>query len=88
MSTGSWHCLQWQYDGSGSPPNDAARVWLDGVRSVTVDAGYDNGDFKLSDSWASFDVGFTHYQLMPLPVDVYIDDFALGTEMVACPVTP
>jgi hypothetical protein len=82
MTDGKWHCVQWQYDGSGTPPADAAKVLVDGAPAVDVP------QTKLWDfatPWSSFDFGFTHYQTLANAVDVYLDDFALNDAMVACP---
>jgi hypothetical protein len=82
MTAGAWHCVQWEYDGSGSPPNDEGKVWVDGVLAV------DAPKTKLWDfatPWASFDFGFTHYQALPNGVDLYLDNFALDGAMIPCP---
>ena len=82
ITAGQWHCVQWQYDGSGTPPHDAAKVWVDGTLAVNVAA---TKGWSLATPWSSFDFGFTHYQTLANPVDVYLDDFVLGSSMIACP---
>jgi hypothetical protein len=82
MTAGAWHCVQWQYDGSGAPPNDAAKVWVDGT--VAVDVAKSKG-WDFATPWSTFDFGFTHYQTLANGVDVYLDDFALNDTMIACP---
>jgi hypothetical protein len=82
MTAGVWHCLQWQYDGSGSPPKNQARVWIDGTLAVDVPTSK-GWDFPTP--WTSFDFGFTHYQVLSTPVDIYLDDFALSDAMIPCP---
>ena len=96
MTTGAWHCLQWQYDGSGAPPADVMNVWFDGVLEVHTDTTnkYSNTkfptptDLKMAADWTSFIFGYTHYQTTTIPQDVFLDDFALNTTMVPCPTTP
>jgi hypothetical protein len=82
ITAGQWHCIQWQYDGSGNPPANSAKVWIDGAPAVTVTAAK-GWQFPLP--WNSFDFGFTHYQSLLNPIDVYLDDFALNDTMVPCP---
>jgi len=82
ITAGQWHCIQWQYDGSGTPPHDIAKVWIDGTLAVNVPA---TKGWSFATPWSSFDFGFTHYQTLANPVDVYLDDFALGGAMIACP---
>ncbi len=82
LTAGAWHCIQWQYDASGTPPNDVAHVWLDGT--MVVDIPQSKG-WLFAAPWASFDFGFTHYQTLDGGVDVYLDDFALAETMIGCP---
>ena len=82
VTTGAWHCIQWQYDGAGTPAADLANVWIDGAEAVGVDAGK---GWKFATPWTLFDFGFTHYQTLTNPVDVFLDDFALGPTKIDCP---
>jgi hypothetical protein len=82
ITAGAWHCIQWQYDGSGTPPNDTAHVWVDGTLAVSIPS---TKGWMLATPWTTFAFGFTHYQTTANPVDVYLDDFALGSTMIACP---
>ncbi len=82
MTAGAWHCVQWQYDGSGTPVKDAAKVWVDGA--LAVDVAKAKG-WDLATPWSSMDFGFTHYQTLANSVDVYLDEFAVDGAMVACP---
>lgn len=82
VTTGAWHCIQWQYDGAGTPAADLANVWIDGTEAVGVDAGK---GWKFATPWTLFDFGFTHYQTLTNPVDVFLDDFALGPTKIDCP---
>jgi hypothetical protein len=82
MTAGVWHCVQWQYDGSGTPAKDDAKVWVDGV--LAVEAPPSKG-WNFATPWSAFDFGFTHYQTLANGVDVYLDDFAVNETMIACP---
>jgi hypothetical protein len=82
MTAGVWHCVQWEYDGSGSPPANTGTVWIDGNLAFTVPA---SKGWYFPTPWQSFDFGFTHYQVLTNPVDVYLDHFALDGAMVPCP---
>ena len=82
LTTDTWHCIQWQYDG---PPNNFGNVWIDGVPAITVNDPTPATNWVLSDAYTSFDFGFTHYQDLPNGVDLYLDNFALDSQMVPCP---
>jgi hypothetical protein len=81
ITAAAWHCVQWQYDGSGNPPNDTGAVWVDGTQVVTAKSK----GWNFATPWSSFDFGFTHYEILANAVDVYLDDFALSNTMVPCP---
>ena len=82
MTAGVWHCVQWQYDGAGTPVADDAKVWVDG--KLAVEALPAKG-WNFAAPWSSFDFGFTHYQTLAAGVEVFLDDFALDGTMVPCP---
>ena len=82
MTAGAWHCIQWQYDGSGSPSANLANVWIDGV--VAIPSSQVTG-WNFATPWDAFALGFTHYQTLNNTVDVFLDDFALDGTKVPCP---
>jgi hypothetical protein len=82
ITAGAWHCVQWQYDGSGNPVADVGMVWVDGTQAVNVAK---SKGWNFATPWDTMDFGFTHYQALPNGVDVYLDDFALDGAMVPCP---
>ncbi len=82
ITAGAWHCVQWEYDGSGAPPNDVGKVWVDGTLAVNV---MKTEGWNFATPWNTFDFGFTHYEILANSVDVYLDDFALDGAMVPCP---
>ena len=82
ITAGAWHCVQWEYDGSGSPPADTAKVWIDGVPVIDLPA---STGWKMATPWTSMELGFTHFQTTTNAVDVYLDDFALDAAMIPCP---
>ena len=82
MTAGSWHCVQWEYNGSGTTPADTAQILVDEAVAVTA-AATKKWDFATP--WNAFDFGFTHYQTMNNGVDIYLDDFALDDKPIPCP---
>jgi hypothetical protein len=82
MTAGVWHCVQWQFDGSGTAPADVAKVWVDGVVAIDVPA---SKGWSFATPWNTFSFGFTHFQTLANPVEVFLDDFALDGSMIACP---
>jgi len=85
ITAGTWHCIQWELDGSGSPVHDENRVWLDGA--LVIDAVAPQNSWPSGVPWRTFDFGFNHYQGLAQGdfVDVWLDDFALDNEPIACP---
>jgi hypothetical protein len=81
-TAGMWHCVQWQYDGSGSPPADTAKMWIDGNPVVDVPA---STGWKMATPWTSMELGLTHFQTTTNPVEFFLDDFAVDGAMIACP---
>ena len=90
VTTGTWHCLQWQYDGAGQTPADIMNVWFDGFNEVHTDPTLTYGNppesLKMASDWTQLTFGFTHYQTTQIPQDVYLDDFAIDDKSVPCPV--
>ena len=82
LTAGVWHCFQWQYDGSGTPAADDAKLWVDG--QLVVQAPQSKG-WSFATPWTSFDFGLTFYGMLANPIDLYLDDFALDGSMVGCP---
>lgn len=78
-----WVCMQWQYDSSGATPADDAKVWADGV--LALDATKAAEKWMLATPFSTMQFGFTHYQTLTNAIDVYLDDFAVDTKMIACP---
>jgi hypothetical protein len=82
LTTDAWHCIQWQFDGSGAPPAHSANIWLDG--SLVVELPPADG-WVFATPWSLFGFGFTHLQTVPNGIDYYMDDFALSDAMIPCP---
>ena len=76
--------MQWEYNGSvadGSVVDDA-KVWVDGALAVEATPGK---GWNFATPWTVFLFGFTHYQVLANPIDVFLDDFALSDAMIPCP---
>jgi hypothetical protein len=82
MAAGAWHCVQWQYDGSGMPAANVAKVWVDGTVVVSVPQ---TKGWEFATPWNAMNFGFMHFQTLATPADVYLDDFIVDKTMVACP---
>jgi hypothetical protein len=82
MTAGTWHCVQWEYDGSGSPPRNQAKVSIDGTLAISIPA---TEGWNAATPWNNFNFGFTHYQTLANPVEVFLDEFALSDAMIPCP---
>jgi hypothetical protein len=78
----TWHCLQWELDGSGDASTNQAKIWLDGLLVADVTKA------KLwvaATPWQTFSVGFWTEQAVENSVDVSVDTFALSDKMLPCP---
>lgn len=81
LTAGKWHCIQWQYDGSGNPVKNIANVWVDGKLAVNVNAA---GGFIAATPFTTMAFGFTHYQTVTDAADVYLDEFAVDKAKIPC----
>lgn len=85
-----WFCIQWHYDG----PNSNAEVWVDGTQVISV-VHHESTDYtpinssqwRFADSpgWNKLQFGWRHYQTLPAPVDLHLDDVVLDTKATCCP---
>jgi hypothetical protein len=82
ITPNAWHCLQWQFDGSGDPPADVAHVWLDGQLVITVTQ---SKLWVAATPWKTFSFGFWVENPEANAIDVSLDTFALSDAMIACP---
>jgi hypothetical protein len=94
---GRWACLQWQFngadDGAGGRRNEL-RVWLDGRpldEATAVRFGQGCVD-KTRSEWVAptferLSIGWEQYRGSP-PIEMWIDDVAVGDRPIACPRTP
>ena len=82
VTPNGWHCLQWQFDGSASPPIIHSQVLLDQqpVVNVPVDAGWVNAT-----PWSAMGFGFILLNPETNPIDLSLDTFALDENPIACP---
>lgn len=81
---GAWTCLQWEYNGSGTTNASEAKVWADGTLIIDSKAAPVQS-WDLADPFTSFQLGFVHYPNTTEVIDMYIDDFALGSAKIPCP---
>lgn len=79
----AWVCMQWEYNSSGTPAADDAKVWADGVLQLEATKAAQN--WNLATPFSQMQFGFTHYQTLKNAIDVYLDDFAINDAMIPCP---
>jgi hypothetical protein len=83
-TTNIWHCLQWELDGTGAPPNQG-RIWLD--EQLVIDVPQSKG-WLWATPWTNFSFGFLTFTGGIGPIDVSFDTFALDSKMIPCPPAP
>jgi hypothetical protein len=88
-----WICLEWQFDGS----KDEMHHWVDGVAETEVDVVKtggcsEGGPAPTNGRWQApvFDKIMMGFYAHPYatPVEVWIDDVAIGTQRLGCPPAP
>ncbi len=84
-----WACLQWRFAGA----TNQLDFWLDGkaVNDLTVVQkgsgciAHDTQDNWFAPTFDTLQLGWEHYQEAATPIDLSIDDVAIGTAAIACP---
>ena len=89
-----WVCVEWQFDG----PKDELHLWFDGALLTDVDVvGMGNrcvNNADLGKPWAAPTFSFLSlgwqqwYQGSNGPLELWMDDVAVGTARVGCPAAP
>jgi hypothetical protein len=82
LTGNAWHCLQWEFDGSGDAASNEAHVWLDGQLVITATP---SKLWAAATPWKTFSFGFWVDQPEANSIDVSLDTFALSDKMLPCP---
>jgi len=75
-----WACIQWQFSGTANMLD----VKVDGTRAAP---GIPVTKWKFA-KWNYLDFGWINFQPSSIPVDMWIDDLAIGAEEIPCPAAP
>lgn len=85
---GGWNCIEWEFDGT----TNTMHYWVDSaaVNDMTIvdHGGSCNSGHDLQDHWVfpnfeTLSLGWEHYQTSD-PIDMYMDDVAIGTARIGC----
>jgi hypothetical protein len=88
-----WACVQWQFSGEPGKTH-AYRMFLNGKlmpNGEVTDAGPANCAQSADKRWqppsqfTSLNFGWVNYQSTPVPIDMWVDDFAFGPKPIPCP---
>jgi hypothetical protein len=88
--SGRWVCVEWEFDG----PKNAMHLWFDGALLSDVDvngmgtrcvANADLGKPWTAPNFSFLSLGWQAYQASNGPLELWMDDVAVGTERVGCP---
>ncbi|HXI58808.1 MAG TPA: hypothetical protein VNO55_22230 [Polyangia bacterium] len=77
---GKWACIQWEFKGTANYLD----VKVDGMRAAP---GIPVTKWKAT-TWSSIDIGWINFQQSSIPVDMWIDDLAFGSQEIPCPAAP
>jgi hypothetical protein len=75
-----WTCIQWEFKGTANYLD----VKVDGVRAAP---GIPVTKWKAT-LWSEVNVGWINFQQSSIPVDMWIDDLAFGSQEIPCPPNP
>jgi hypothetical protein len=89
LTTGRWACVEWQYDGT----SDELRYWLDNqaVADLTVlqkGDGCTGTNLWRAPTFEKLSLGWYNAQASPVPIEMWMDDVAIDTKRVGCPIAP
>jgi hypothetical protein len=81
IASNTWHCVEWHYD----VPSSEAQFFWDGTERPTLHPkGEVDGTTMAFPAFTSFNLGWTLYQPLDRPYEVWIDELALSLERVGC----
>jgi hypothetical protein len=89
----TWICVEWQFDGA----SNEMRYWIDGQAQTGVDVtkvggGCVPGRAPTGGIWQApiFDKLMIGWYSQPFnkPVELWVDDVAVGTDRIGCPQAP
>jgi hypothetical protein len=86
-----WACYQWEFDGGpdgAGGTKSVMKLWIDGMPAddVAVTAAVGNC-WKAPAMFDTIHIGFEHYH-QAQPVELWIDDVAVGDKPIPCPAGP
>jgi hypothetical protein len=88
-----WACVQWQFSGEPGKTH-VFRMLLNGKvmpNGEVTDAGPANCGQTAAKRWqpptefTSLNFGWVNYQSTPVPIEMWVDDFAFGPKPIPCP---
>jgi hypothetical protein len=82
---GRWACIQWQFKGKDGM--QVLKMSLDGkvVDKGEITRGPGCNGWRAPAAFTSLMVGWINYQPSNIPVEMYIDDLAIGEQPIPCP---
>jgi hypothetical protein len=90
MPHDKWTCWQWLYDGT----MNMIEFYIDGqLQAKVVNTGMGCTAGPATSVWAAptfnaVHLGWVNYQATTAPVDMWVDDVALGPDQIMCPPVP
>jgi hypothetical protein len=93
IPTKKWACVQWEFSGEPGKTH-AFRMLLNGKvvpNGEVTDAGPANCSQTAAKRWqppasfTSLTFGWVNYQRNPVPIEMWVDDFAFGPKAIPCP---
>jgi hypothetical protein len=93
IPTKKWACVQWEFSGEPGKTH-AFRMLLNGKvvpNGEVTDAGPANCQQTAAKRWqppaqfTSLTFGWVNYQNNPVPIEMWVDDFAFGPKPIPCP---
>jgi hypothetical protein len=88
-----WVCVEWQFDGA----KNEMHLWFDGALLTDVDvvgmgtrcvSNTDLGKPWAAPTFSFLSLGWQQYQASNGPLELWMDDVAVGTQRIGCPAPP
>jgi polysaccharide lyase-like protein len=93
LPVAAWTCVEWRF----SVATNEMQFWMNGTELTDIHvtgAGEGCGGNALEGQWTAppafqtLYLGWEHYQQTQNPIDLWVDDVAVGTERLGCPPAP
>jgi len=93
LPVAAWTCVEWRFSGS----TNEMQFWMNGTELTDIHVTGEGegcvgnalgGQWTAPPAFQTLYLGWEHYQQTANPIDLWVDDVAVGTERLGCPPAP